>query len=275
MPVVKVRDIEYGYIEAGNGPLVIMAHGTFGGKEMFQPQLQHLATRFHSVSIDWPGHGQSTYDPSGWTVDDLVDDVPELISAFGAQTAALVGVSQGGAVFMRTALRYPDVVDALVLMCSGDGPTPDAARGAMSHFARQMQAAADVGQRRQLAADFAEKVFHAPGFATRHPEAAAAEVDIMVKHPRAALPLVIGVPASYRSIRSDLANINRPTLVIWGSHDPRPSLGETIAAAIPHSEYHAIEQAGHHVNVDAPEETARLIDEFLTRRISTYKSTEG
>lgn len=271
MPVVKVRDIEYGYIEAGDGPLVIAAHGTFGGKELFQPQLQRLSTRFHSVSIDWPGHGESSYDPSGWTVDDLVDDVPELISAFGAQTAALVGVSQGGAVFMRAALRYPEVVDALVLMCSGDGPPPDAARSAMSHFANRLHAAADINQRRRLAEDFAETVFHAPGFATRHPEAAAAEVDIMVNHPRAALPLVIGVPASYRSIRGDLADIDCPTLVIWGRHDPRPLLGETIAEAIPHAEYHAIEQAGHHVHVDAPEETAGLIDEFLTRRITKSK----
>lgn len=268
MPILKARHTEYGYIQAGTGPLIIMAHGTFGGKELFQPQLEQLATQFRCISIDWPGHGDSTYDPTGWNVDDLVDDVPEIISALGAQSAALAGVSQGGAVFMRAALRYPEIVDALVLMCSGDGPPDGAGLDTINRFARQLQDVGDAGARREIAMDFAQAVFHAPEFATANPDAVAAEVDLILSHPRAALPLLVGVPASYHSIRDRLAEIRCPTLVIWGGYDPRPLLGAEIAATIPDSEYQVIDHAGHHVNVDAPLETAELIVDFLTRRIN-------
>lgn len=268
MPTLKARHTEYGYIQAGTGPLIIMAHGTFGGKELFQPQLERLATQFRCISIDWPGHGDSTYDPTGWDVDDLVDDVPEIISALGARSAALAGVSQGGAVFMRAALRYPEMVDALVLMCSGDGPPQRAGLDTLNRFARQLQDVTDAGARRQIAMDLAQAVFHASGFATTHPDVVAAEVDVILNHPRAALPLLVGVPASYHSIRHQLAEILCPTLVIWGGCEPRRLLGAEIAATIPDSEYRVIDHAGHHVNVDAPIETAELIAEFLTRRIN-------
>src|SRR5690349_12577743 len=121
---IDVNGILYAYIEAGVGPLVLLGHGTFGGKELLRPQLDRLSEAWRAVAIDWPGHGESGFRPDGWTVDDLVDAVPALIDALDEDTAMLAGVSQGGAVFMRAALRYPERVGALVNMCAGPGPPP-------------------------------------------------------------------------------------------------------------------------------------------------------
>src|SRR3954463_10457075 len=116
---LAVGDREYAYLEKGSGPLLLFGHGTYGGKELFVPQIERLAPRYRCVAVDWPGHGGTTFAPQGWGVDELVDDVPLLLDALGADSAYLAGVSQGAAVFMRAVLRCPERAGALINMCAG------------------------------------------------------------------------------------------------------------------------------------------------------------
>ncbi len=259
----QIGGVRYAYIEQGEGPLLVFAHGTFGGKELFSPQIEQLAGEFHCVAIDWPGHGQSGYDPAGWGVDDLVDDVPALIDSLGHETAFLAGVSQGGAVFMRAALKYPDRVKGLVNMCGGPGAPPPEAISRMRAFAATLATETDEAARRDAVQSFLAVSFHAPGFAQAHPEAVAVESEVILSHDRRAVRLAVEVPASYVSIVDQLPDISCPVLVMWGAHDARPQLGAEIATSIPGADLLVIEGAGHHVNVEAPNETAGAIEHFL------------
>jgi pimeloyl-ACP methyl ester carboxylesterase len=263
MPDVTVDGIRYAYIEAGKGPLLLFAHGTFGSKETFAPQIARLSCQHHCVSIDLPGHGSSSFDPRGWGVNDLVRAVPALITALGAEKAALAGVSQGGAVFMRAALAYPGMISALVIMCAGAGNPPPSLMERLREFAKCLRDETDEEARRQAAARFLAS-FHAPGFPDSHKERFAAEVAQALGHPRQAMPLVAEVPASYVPVFDELSQIACPTLVIWGDEDFRPSLGGEIASQIPRAQLCVIRGAGHHVNVDAPEATAEAIADFLS-----------
>jgi len=258
-----VDGTRYAFLEAGEGPLVLLGHGTFGGKELLRPQLERLSANFRCVALDWPGHGDSGWDPKGWSADDLVEDVAALVEAFGEHSAFLVGVSQGGAVFTRTALAHPGLVRGLVVMCAGPGVPPDAAVARMCELAGVLADEPDEAVRRHAAASFADAVFHAPGWSTREPERAAGEVDVLVGHPRAAVRLLAAVPASYASIAHRLGEIACPTLVVWADHDGRPHLGAEVAAAIPGATLAQIADAGHHVNVDAPEATSEAVERFL------------
>ncbi len=259
----QMGGVRYAYIERGKGPLLLFGHGTFGGKELFIEQIEELAEEFRCVAIDWPGHGQSGYDPAGWGVDDLVDDVPRLIGSLGHETAFLAGVSQGGAVFMRVALKYPDRVRGLVNMCGGPGKPPPEAISRMRAFALALSTESDEAARRDAVQTFIAASFHSPGFAQRHPEAVAVETDLILSHDRQALRLAVELPASYVTIVDQLPEIACPVLVIWGARDPRPQLGAEIAAAIPGAQLVVIDGAGHHVNVEAPHETAAAVRRFL------------
>jgi pimeloyl-ACP methyl ester carboxylesterase len=263
MPDVVVAGIRYAYIEAGSGPLLLFAHGTFGAKEAFAHHVAHLSARFRCVSVDLPGHGGSGYDRNGWDIDDLVRAVPELILALGEQKAALAGVSQGGAIFMRAALAYPEKVSALVIMCAGPATPPPALLKALKEFATLLCNEMDEDRRRKSARRFLA-AFHAPTLVEAHDAGIEAELAQVLRHPRYAMPLVAEVPASYRPIFDMLPQLSCPTLVIWGENDFRPSLGREIAAQIPHAQLRVIQAAGHHVHVDAPEATATAIEEFLS-----------
>lgn len=260
--LVRVRGLPYAYEEWGAGELVLFGHGTFGAKEMFRPQLERLSRTHRCVAFDWPGHGGSGHDPAGWGVDDLVADVPELIHALGARRAHLAGVSQGGAVFLRTAIAHPEAVASLTVMCAGTGPPPTAALDGLRQFARRIARLPDGPERRASAASFLAG-FHAPGFTERRPGAARQEVDLLLAHPRTALELLVEVPAGYVPVDDRLGLVGCPTLVIWGEHDMRPAFGAVLAASVESARLVEVAGAGHHVHIDEPDAVSDALATFL------------
>jgi pimeloyl-ACP methyl ester carboxylesterase len=258
-----VNGIRYSCVESGAGPLLLLGHGTLGGKRLLLPQLEHLSRFFRCVAFDWRGHGETGYDPAGWTANDLVEDVAVLIGLLGEKRAMMAGVSQGGAVAMRVALTHPDKITALVNMCGGPGAPPPAVAAVLDEFVKVLAEEQDEAVRRDAAITFAARHFHAPGFTEREPRRFAAEIDVILSHPRESVRLLPGVPKSYVDISPRLGRIACPTLILWATHDGRPALGGTLAAAIAGAELVTIANAGHHVNVDAPQETSAALEAFL------------
>jgi pimeloyl-ACP methyl ester carboxylesterase len=260
---LDVKGIPYSCVESGTGPLLLLSHGTFGGKRLLLPQLEYLSRFFRCVAFDWRGHGETGYDPAGWTANDLAEDVAVLIGQLGEKRAMIAGVSQGGAVGMRVALAHPDKIMALVNMCGGPGGPPPAVGDLLDEFATVLAEERDDAVRRDAAITFATRHFHAPGFTEREPQRFATEIGVVLSHSRESVRLLPGVPKSYVDISPRLGGIACPTLILWATHDGRPALGATLAATIPGAELVTIPNAGHHVNVDAPEETSAALEAFL------------
>lgn len=262
---LDINGINYACIEAGSGPLLLLSHGTFGGKRLMRPQLEYLSRHFRCVAFDWRGHGESGFTPGGWSAGDLVEDVAAIIAALGEDRAMIAGVSQGGAIGMRVALKYPSKVRALVNMCGGPGRPPPAAIERLYAQARYFAEETDEARRHAAAVEFAKGYFHAPSFVDRHPERFEEEIQVILSHPRESVGFLPCVPASYVDITPQLGGITCPTLIVWASHEARKHMGIDLAAAIPGAELVTIEDAGHHVNVDQPEATSKAIEQFLIR----------
>lgn len=264
--MLPINGIDYSFIEAGSGPLVLLMHGTFGGKQFLAPQVEHLSRSFRCVALDWPGHGESGFKANGWTVDDLIPAVPAIIDALGEESAFLCGVSQGGAVSMRVALAYPAKVRGLVNMCAGPGGPPPAGAAALDDFAAILADETDEAVRREATEKFVTRIFHDPGFATRAPDQSGAEIRSILRLSRESVKFLPGVPKSYVLLTAEqLGAISCPTLIVWAEYEGRPALGAELAAAIPNSELVVIKDAGHHVNVDQPEATSQAIETFLLK----------
>lgn len=252
----------WAYLEAGSGPLVMLFHGTLSNKEVYAALLGQLSQRHHVVAFDWPGHGGSDFDPDGWTVEQLVDAIPELMDALGERSAVIGGVSQGGAVTMRAALKYPDRVDALITMSAGPDRPGSAAVAAVTALGEVLADGTD-DERREALARMQAQYYHAPGWIEAHPEAGRIELERMLSHPRAAMRAATRIPATYDSIEDDLGDIACPTLVIWGDQDVRAFWGPTMAEKIPDARLVTLAGAGHHVTLDAPQATTEAIAAFL------------
>jgi pimeloyl-ACP methyl ester carboxylesterase len=106
--------------------------------------------------------------------------------------------------------------------------------------------------------------FHDPQkfvFAASTPEAAAAMVDN-----QKALRAYAGEPLMHEpTLRSRLAKLPIPTLIIWGESDRivRPDYGRLLASSIPQSRYAPVAAAGHFPQIEQSGEVERLISAFV------------
>ena len=114
-----VGDQSLHYVEAGDGPLLVLLHGFpefwFGWRLQIQPL---AAAGFRVVAPDMRGYNLSS-KPEGFEaygVDLLAADIRGLIRALGAESAHLVGHDWGGSIAWTTAMNHPEVVDRLAIL---------------------------------------------------------------------------------------------------------------------------------------------------------------
>ena len=105
----------------GHDHVVVMSHGLLMDRTMFAPQVQALRDRARCITWDERGHGETEYD-GAFTYWDSADDVIALLDHLEVDRAVLVGMSQGGFLSLRAALRHPERVAALVMYDSQAGP---------------------------------------------------------------------------------------------------------------------------------------------------------
>jgi pimeloyl-ACP methyl ester carboxylesterase len=106
----------------GNGPAVILSHGFLMDHEMFAGQVAVLS-EFRCIAWDERGFG-ATAATGPFTFWDSADDALALLAHLGVERAFFVGMSQGGFLSLRAALRAPDRVRGLALIDSQAGPEP-------------------------------------------------------------------------------------------------------------------------------------------------------
>jgi proline iminopeptidase len=123
-----VYPIEQGYVDAhgemiyyeiiGHGPPLMIVHGGPGAShDYFLPYLLPLARQNKLVFIDERGSGRSQKldEPSGYTVENMVEDVEDVRRELGLGKISLLGHSYGGVLAEAYALKYQQNLTHLVL----------------------------------------------------------------------------------------------------------------------------------------------------------------
>ena len=106
----------------GDGFAVLFSHGFLMDRSMFRHQVAALRDAYRCVAWDERGFGDTGLVTEPFTYWDSADDAIGLLDHLGIDRAVLVGMSQGGFLSLRAALRHPDRVAGLVLVDSQAGP---------------------------------------------------------------------------------------------------------------------------------------------------------
>jgi len=125
----EVGDQRLHYVEAGEGPLVVLLHGFpefwYGWRLQIQPL---AAAGFRVVAPDTRGINLSS-KPDGvkaYDVGLLAADIRDLIRERGEQSALLAGHDWGGSIAWASAMNHPEVVERLAT--SGDSAIATSAK---------------------------------------------------------------------------------------------------------------------------------------------------
>jgi esterase len=246
--------------ESGQGPAVVLLHGLFGSSENWHSIAMRLAATFHVFALDHRNHGQSPHSAEmDYPV--MAADVDRFFASRGVASARVIGHSMGGKTAMRLALHFPQRVQKLVV--------------------------ADMAPRAYAPAH--DKIFAAllaldlPSFQTRAQieEALAPEIPNPVLR-RFLLKNLGRAPAggfcwkinlrdiaeNYWRLREPVAGeapFAGPVLFIRGGKSKyvQPEDEPLIREWFPAATLQTIQEAGHWVHADQPEEFLQLLLDFL------------
>ena len=191
--IKHINDVDVNYIEYGKGDPIILLHGWGQNIEMMKPVGDKLKGRI--IIVDLPGYGLSEEPKYVWTIYDYVECIKQLLDSLKIDNPILIGHSFGGKVALAYASKYK--TKKLIL------------------FASPFKKGVEKLSLKTKVLKFAKKVpvlNKLEGFAKKHIGSTDYKnaSDMMRK---------ILVETVNLDIREDVAKINCPTLIFWGTND--------------------------------------------------------
>jgi 3-oxoadipate enol-lactonase len=263
MTVSDVDGERFAWRESGASlaPMLVLLHGLGGSRLSWEPQLHGLGDEYRVVAWDMPGYGGSAALDGVVTFASLADAVVDFLDVVGAEAAHLAGISFGGMIAQYVAARSPERVSSLTLLSTSpafglDGTKPNEWRAARL-------APLDAGRE---PVDFADDVLAAIAGPHISAEALAGQRAAMARVPGSALRFSIDCLVTHDS-RALLPTISAPALCVVGELDEETPVSYAFALAdlIPHARLVVIPEAGHLLNVEAPDAVNRLMHEHIER----------
>jgi pimeloyl-ACP methyl ester carboxylesterase len=113
---VTANGIRQHYLEAGDGPPVVLLHGFPETSFAWRHQIPELARHYRVIAPDLRGYGETDKPAGGYDKRTMARDLLELLRTLGIGRIALVGHDRGARVATRFVKDHPQVVDRLVVM---------------------------------------------------------------------------------------------------------------------------------------------------------------
>ncbi len=118
MPHVQTNGINMYYEERGTGEPLICIMGVTAPGGVWEAHANVWQEHFRCILGDNRGVGMTDKPAGPYTTDMMADDYAGLMDALGIKKARVVGCSLGSVIAQKLALRHPEKVQSLILMCT-------------------------------------------------------------------------------------------------------------------------------------------------------------
>ena len=267
---MTIKNKQLAYVDEGNGFPILLGHSYLFDHRMWRPQINELKRHYRVIATDLWGHGHSDLIPDeNSSVYDIADDMAQLLKNLGLKKYALVGLSIGGMWATKLTLDHPQEVSALALFGSHVGCEPKEKKIEYQALLKIMQ---ELGAFEESLAQSLLPFFFAPHTFAHKKELPQALKAALMATPPKNLPSILRIGAllfEREDLLSHIKNINCPTMVVVGKNDVArpPSESREMAALLKNCEYHEIENAGHIVSLEEPDQVNDLIMNFLASNV--------
>ena len=245
--------------DRGDGPPLVLAHGTLMDRTMFDPQLEALSDAHRVVAYDLRARTDRWAGP--YDLYDLADDCAALLDALGIDSCVLGGMSMGGFVALRVAERYPARVDGLVLVDTTAG-THDEAE--IERYREMVETTREAGGVPEQLARVVTHILFGETTLDSDPDLVDAWVDRWLTYPGEAVHHEVESWLERPDFTDRLDGIDVPALVVHGEEDValEPERSDGLVEGLD-ARRELIPAAGHSANVERPEPVNAAIREFL------------
>jgi pimeloyl-ACP methyl ester carboxylesterase len=257
---MTLRALEWG--QPGR-PALCFLHGGSAHSHWFDAVVPAFVDRFHIISLDQRGHGESDWAPDArYGTEQFASDLVGVMDNLGWERMVLVGHSMGGHNSMGFSAWHADRIRALCVVDSR--PSFPAER------LRDMHRRGHRGPRRHETLDLALRSFRL------RPAETLAAPDLLEHLGRQGITEREGRFLYRFDPRCDgsrkpvdgwtlLHQIKAPTLLVRGELSPimPQEMAERMEAAIPNARLVTMLGVYHHLVLDAPGVFSRILDDFL------------
>jgi pimeloyl-ACP methyl ester carboxylesterase len=260
------------YLEAGEGPVLLLIHGMGGSYENWREVMAPLARRYTVIAPDLPGHGASAPSAGDYSLGALAGGLRDLLIALGHERATLVGHSLGGGVAMQLAYHFPEFAERLVLVSSGGlGPEVSPILRAAALPGANLVIAATASTANLLGGGVGRGLARlglrpAPDVQ----EVARGYASLADPARRAAFLATLRAVISSAGQRIDASDrlyltSEIPVLIMWGTRDPiiPARHGRRAHEAIAGSRLVLFDEVGHLPQLEVPGEFVEALERFL------------
>ncbi len=264
MADVAIRDgLTLSYSVAGpeEGPALVLITGLGGQQEGWFRQIPYFRQQYRVIAFDNRGAGRSGALDVPTTMADFADDTARLLDHLGVAQAHVWGVSMGGKIAQELALSRPDRVLRVVLENTSAGE----AHRVEGPVESRLQNAATLDEDGWLT-QIVPALF-GRAYRERNEASMRAFARSRARNP----PHPIGSRRQWEAYAAfdswdRLPRMAHETLVIAGDEDAMtdPQNAEKLASRLPSAGTYLVRGAGHSLHIEAPDETNRVVDAFLS-----------
>ncbi len=266
---VEARGLRFHYVEWGeaDAPPVVLLHGMSSTCRIWDAFARAFQDRYRLIALDQRGHADSSWPAEpDYATEDYVGDLEELVDLWRLERFVLIGLSLGALNAMAYAARHRERVTHLVSVDMRPSVNPE--KRPMREYEQHI---AEHGHPTYASPDEPFTLIRLnnqtiPDEALRH----------RLRHLLKRLPdgrwvektdPRVGYCWRPGNLWEELPKIDMPTLIVRGGKSQvlPVDVAERMRAAFPRAELVAVEEAGHTVPEDTPEEFIDLVASFLAR----------
>ena len=259
MPFKKINGINIYYEIHGEGEPVIFGNGIFSNTLGWINQTSLFSKKYRVILYDMRGQGQSDKPEEPYSFDIHAEDQKALLEELGISKVHHVGISYGAELGLVFALKYPDMLNSLVA-CS-----------AVSYIGTLLNDMCQLWRYACILED-PELFYHATvplNFGETFIRKNTAMLEkAKERYAHLDFPALVRLLDSFLmlNITDQLSRIKVPTCVIAGQVDilkPAYPYSKLIHDSLPNSELVIVQDSGHAVTFEKPEEFNSTVFGFI------------
>ena len=249
---IAPNNIMVSYTDDGKSgaPYLIFIHGFPFNKSMWNLQVALLKNKYHVITYDIRGHGNSDNGNENFSIELFAKDLIGLMDFLKIDKTMLCGLSMGGYIALNAISNFPERFDALVLcdtQCIAD--TPEAKEKRMKAIKNIRDSGVD-----KYADESIKNLFSPDSFYTGI-NAIKDVKEMIMKTSVQSLCNTLQALANRKETCTKLQEIKVPVLIMAGKEDilTPPAAAVLMHEKIKNSSLNIIEHAGHLSNLENPE----------------------
>jgi len=246
---------------------LVLIHGTSDSLLTWDAISPMLEQQYRLISLDLPGHGFSSAHPTAdYSREQMSKTVVLLLDHLKLESASLMGNSLGGGIAWRTALDYPDRVEALVLLDPSGAPRAKKSKSNLGFRLLRTEFGRLIGRKitpRSLVQKSLTDTVEDPALVDDKITDRYWEL-LRLPGNRQALTELALQPWN-ETAWQNISQLTHPTLLVWGENDPLipSSHADLFAAELENSQVLVYPGIGHLPMLELPEKLAEDVQNFL------------